>query len=123
MLKVNASFFEMIELLREMLIELNMMLLILGCHNYQEIHFWVDLVGDNRKKRKGGELKIALIELLASTDKVMRLELNRNQLVEKAKQVQNWIKYFRQRKKKNLLHGWQKSMFFELESAHKIKIL
>ena len=121
-MKINASFFRMFPLLHEMLIELNMQLFMHASHSHQVKH-WLDVVGDKRKKQRTGQFKVAAIDLLSSTDTAMSLEWNEHELAVMTTKVQNWIKYFRRRHKKNSLFGWQKTMFTDLESSHGIKIL
>ena len=121
-IKHNAPFFRMFPLLHEMVIELNMELLMLASHSHQVKH-WVDVVGDKRKKQRTGQFKLAAVDLLSSTDTAMILKWNDHELAVMTTKVQNWIKYFRRRNKKNALLGWQKKMFSDLESSHGIKIL
>ena len=120
-MKINASFFQMFPLLREMLIELHMQLFMHASHSHQVK--WVDVVGDKRKKQRNGQFKVAAKELLSSTDTAMSLGWNDHELAVMTAKVQNWVKYFRRRHKKNSLFGWQKMMFTDLESSLGIKIL
>ena len=120
-MKINASFFRMFPILREMLIELHMQLFMHASHSHQVK--WVDVVGDKRKKQRNGQFKVAAKELLSSTDTAMTLGWDDHELALMTTKVQSWVKYFRRRHKKNSLFGWQKRMFTDLESSLGIKIL
>ena len=122
-MKNNEPFFWMIEIVREMATQLNIRLMRLASDKYLAVVSWKDIVGDQRKKTKNGSKKIAAIDLFTNTHTALSLDLSDDQMAVMVKKVQEWIKYYRRRNKKNKLLGWQRMLLSDLERSHGIQIL
>lgn len=121
--KIYEPFSWMIDIIRDMATQLNILLKRGASSKYLVVVSWKDIVGDKRKKTTNGSKKIAAIDLLASSDTARGLCLTHDQMAILVKKVQEWIKYYRRRAKKDKLLGWQRLLLSDLERTHGIQIL